>query len=92
MKIKYRIYAHKLYSPRDVSRRIGIDVKKIIDLLEKNKTFGSKMGNFWFIRGSEILEINKILRRNKVGQNSIDRGKLKRLEKEERKDSGEKII
>ena len=88
MKIKYKIYSHKLYTPKDVSRRTGIDVKKIIALLEKNKTFGRKMGNFWFIRGSEILEINKILRRNKVGQNSIDRGKLKRLEikKEEKEE------
>ena len=66
MKIKYKIYSHKLYSPKDVSGRTGISVKKIIALLEKNKTFGKKMGNFWFIRGSEVLEINKILkRRNK---------------------------
>ena len=85
MKIKYKIYSHKLYSAKDVEKRTGIEKEKIIDLLEKNKTFGRKMGNFWFIRGSEILKINKILKRRvKVGQDSIDRSRSKRLEKKER--------
>jgi len=65
---KYKIYAHKLYSAKDVERRIGIEKEKIIDLLEKNKTFGRKMGNFWFIRGREISEINKLLRRKKSNE------------------------
>ena len=62
---KYRIYAHKLYLPRDVGRRIGVEEKKIIDLLEEKKIIGRKLGNFWLIRGSKILEINKILKEKK---------------------------
>ena len=62
---KYKIYSHKLYSAKDVERRIGIGKEKVIDLLEKNKTFGRKMGNFWFIRGREVLEIKKLLKGDK---------------------------
>jgi hypothetical protein len=62
---KYKIYFQKLYSAKDVERRIGIEEKKIIDLLEEKKTFGRKMGNFWLIRGREILEINRLLKERK---------------------------
>ena len=62
---KYKIYAHKLYLPRDVAKRIGIEEKKIIDLLEKEKTIGRKMGVCWFIRGSEILKVKKLLKGKK---------------------------
>lgn len=62
---KYKIYSHKLYSPRDIERRTGIKEEKIIALLEKKKTIGRKLGNFWFIRGSEILEIKKLLKGTK---------------------------
>jgi len=62
---KYSIWSHKLYSAKDVERRIGIEEKKIIDLLEEKKTIGRKMGNFWFIRGREILEINRLLKEKK---------------------------
>ena len=104
---KYRIYAHKLYSTKDVSRRIEIEEKKIIDLLEKRRTasiadiskfhlspkpLGRKMGNFWFIRGSEILGIKKLLKEKKSGQNSIDRGRSKRLGIKKEKDSGKNTI
>ncbi|MBA7548815.1 hypothetical protein ES705_41283 [subsurface metagenome] len=59
---KYKISSHKLYIPRDISQRIGIEEKKIIDLLEEKKNIGRKMGACWFIRGSEILEIKKLLK------------------------------
>ena len=62
---KYRIHPFKLYSPKDISRRIDIKEKKIIDLLEEKKTIGKKLGNFWLVRGSEILEINKLLKDKK---------------------------
>ena len=62
---KYRIHLLKLYSPRDVERRIGIEREKIIAFLEKKKTIGRKMGNFWFIRGEEILGIRDSLKGNK---------------------------
>ena len=62
---KYRIHPFRLYSPRDVERRIGIEREKIIAFLDKKKTIGRKMGNFWFIRGKEIVEIRKALEGNK---------------------------
>jgi len=54
---KYKIYTHKLYSAKDVERRMGIKEEKIIKYLESKKTFGRKMGNFWLVRGSEIIKI-----------------------------------
>jgi len=62
---KYKIYDHKLYSPKDMAKRTGIEEEKIISLLEEKKTIGKKMGNFWFIRGREILEINKRIKERK---------------------------
>ena len=62
---KYKIYSYKLYLPRDVAKRIGIEEKKIIDLLEEKKTLGRKMGACWFIRGSEILKVKKLLGKDK---------------------------
>ena len=62
---KYKIYSHKLYLPRDVSKRIGVEKEKIIALLEKEKTIGRKMGACWFIRGKEILEIKKLFKVSK---------------------------
>lgn len=59
---KYKIYAHKLYLPRDIAKRIGVEEKKIIALLEERKTIGRKMGVAWFIRGNEILKIKKLLK------------------------------
>lgn len=73
---KYKIYAHKLYLPRDVARRINIEEKKIIALLEEKKTIGRKMGVCWFIRGSEILEINKLLKGVKKDDQIETRGKM----------------
>jgi len=94
MKAKYKIYSHKLYSPKDISKRIGVEVKKIIALLEKRRTasitdisrfhfspksLGRKMGNFWFIRGSEVLEINKIFKERK--RNEQIKAGIKRVHK-----------
>lgn len=86
MKTKYKIYAHKLYSAKDISRRIGIEEKKIIALLEEKKIIGRKMGNFWLIRGSEILKINKLLKERsnvKVKANGpvVGRANGKRIKK-----------
>lgn len=59
---KYKIYSHKLYIPRDIAKRIGIEEKKIIAFLEEKKTIGRKMGVAWFVRGNEILKIKKLLK------------------------------
>ena len=64
---KYKIYSNKLYLPGDIAKRIEVEEKKIIDLLEKEKTIGRKMGACWFIRGSEILKIKKLLKDKESG-------------------------
>ena len=73
---KYKIYTHKLYLPRDIARRIGTEEEKIIALLEKEKTIGRKMGACWFIRGSEILGINKIFKERKRNEQIEAGGKM----------------
>jgi len=81
---KYKIYSHKLYSAKDISRRIGIEEKKIIELLEEKKTIGRKLSNFWLIRGSEILEINKLLKEKNVtisNYDNVQKEKEKKTEK-----------
>ena len=64
------IYAHKLYSPKDIERRMGIKEEKIIALLEKERTkgiLGRKILGFWFIRGKQVIEIQKLLKDKKSG-------------------------
>ena len=84
---KYKIHLLKLYSPRDVERRIGIEREKIIAFLEKKKTIGRKMGNFWFIRGKEILGIRESLKGNKNVKLSYYGHAQKKEEKETEKRS-----
>jgi len=67
---KYKIYAHKLYSPKDIERRMGIKEEKIIALLERERTkgiLGRKILGFWYIRGKQVIEIQKLLKDKKSG-------------------------
>lgn len=59
------IYVHKLYSPKDMERRMGIKEEKVIALLEKERTkgiLGRKILGFWYIRGKQVIEIQKLLK------------------------------
>lgn len=51
-----------MYSLRDVEKRTGIKEDKIKSLLEEKKNIGRKIGNYWFVRGREIREINRLLK------------------------------
>lgn len=62
---KYRIHPFKLYSARDVERRIGVERETIISFLNKKKTMGRRLGKFWFIRGDEMPKIRELLKGNK---------------------------
>jgi len=60
------LHFHKLYTPSDVSKIIQRKEEDIITLLEENKAEGRKFGNFWYIRGSEVVQIQKLLKEKNV--------------------------
>jgi len=49
----------KMYTLKDVERRTGIKEDKIKSFLEGRKDIGRKIGDMWFIRGREILLIER---------------------------------
>ena len=87
-----KLHLYKIYTIRDVAIFILKKEEEIIALLEKKKTIGRKIMGFWYVRGKEVIEIQKLLKEKKSGQNSIDRGRSKRLETKKEKDSGKSII
>jgi len=77
------LHLYKLYTPSDVSKIIQRKEEDIITLLEENKAEGRKFGNFWYIRGSEVIKIQKLLKEKNVSTISHD------LQKEEEKKTKE---
>ena len=77
------LHFHKLYTPSDVSKIIQRKEEDIITLLEENKAEGRKFGNFWYIRGREVIKIQKLLKEKNVSTISHD------LQKEEEKKTKE---
>ena len=73
------LHLSKIYTPSDVSKIIQRKEEDIITLLEENKAEGRKFGNFWYIRGSEVIKIQKLLKEKNVSTISHD------LQKEEEK-------
>ena len=73
------LHLYKIYTPRDVAKFILGKEGDIINLLEKKKTIGRKMMGFWYIRGKEVIEIQKLMKEKKNDQNSSNRGKSQRL-------------
>ncbi len=57
-----KLHLYKIYTPRDIAKFILREEDKIIDLLEKKKTIGKKMMGFWYVRGKEVIEIQKLLK------------------------------
>jgi hypothetical protein len=57
-----KLHLYKIYTPWDVSKFILREEKDIITLLEEKKTIGKKMRGFWYIRGSDIIKIQKLLK------------------------------
>lgn len=60
-----KLHLHKIYTPRDVSIFILREEKDIITLLGKKKTIGKNMRGFWYVRGREVIEIQKLLKGDK---------------------------
>ena len=61
------LHFHKLYTPSDVSKIIQRKEEDIITLLEEGKAKGRKMMGFWYIRGSDVIQIQKLLKGVKSG-------------------------
>lgn len=63
-----KLHLHKIYTPRDVSIFILREEKDIIALLEKNRKsgiLGRKIMGFWYVRGREVIEIQKLMKGEK---------------------------
>ena len=59
------LYLYKLYTPRDIAEILLRKEEEIIALLEKKKTIGRKIMGFWYVRGKQIIEIQKLLKGEK---------------------------
>ena len=75
------LHLYKIYTPRDVAKFILRKEGDIINLLEKKKTIGRKIMGFWYIRGKEVIEIQKLMKgkRKEDAKDSSNRGKSQRL-------------
>ena len=63
-----KLYLHKLYMPRDISKILQRKEEEIIALLERERTkgiLGRKMLGFWYVRGKQVIEIQKLLKGDK---------------------------
>ena len=59
------LHLYKIYTPRDVAKFISRKEEDIITLLEKKRPsgkLGRKIMGFWYVRGKEIIEIQKLLK------------------------------
>ena len=78
-----KLHLYKIYTPRDVSIFILREEKEIIALLEKRMTdsvtdiskfhfapkpIGRKIMGFWYVRGKEVIEIQKLLKGDKKNE------------------------
>lgn len=57
-----KLHLYKIYTPREVAIFISREEKDIINLLEKKKTIGKKMMGYWYVRGKQVIEIQKLLK------------------------------
>ena len=57
-----KLHLYKIYTPQDVAIFISRKEEDIVALLEEKKTIGKKMMGFWYIRGKEVIEIQKLMK------------------------------
>lgn len=76
MKLKEseEIIYYKLYSLKDVGKKIGIEENEIRSFLEKKKTIGRKLGDFWLIKGKDVPEVKRLLIKRRQGRNRTKSG------------------
>ena len=63
-----KLHFYKMYTPRDVSIFISRKEKDIIKLLEEGKAKGIKLMGYWYVRGKEVIEIQKLMKEVKNGR------------------------
>ena len=64
------LHLYKLYTPQDISKILSRKEEEIIDLLERERTkgiLGRKILGFWYVRGKQVIEIQKLLKGKKSG-------------------------
>ena len=60
-----KLHLYKMYNPRDVSIFISRKEEDIVTLLEKKRSsgkLGRKIMGFWYVRGREVIKIQKLLK------------------------------
>ena len=60
-----KLHLYKIYTPRDVSKFILREEKDIVALLERERpkgVIGRKMMGYWYIRGRDVIKIQKLLK------------------------------
>jgi len=63
-----KLYLHKLYTPQDIAKILQRKEEEIIALLERERTkgvLGRKIMGFWYVRGKQVIEIQKLLKVDK---------------------------
>lgn len=63
-----KLHLYKIYTPRDVSQFILKKEEDIIALLEKKRSsgkLGRKIMGFWYVRGKEVIKIQKLMKGTK---------------------------
>lgn len=63
-----KLHPYKIYTPQDVAKFILRKEEEIIALLEKERKsgkLGRKIMGFWYVRGREVIEIQKLFKASK---------------------------
>lgn len=85
-----KLHLYKIYTPRDVAKFILREERDIINLLEKERKsgkFGRKIMGFWYVRGKEVIEIQKLMKggkkdvKAKAGGSVVGRKNGRRIKK-----------
>lgn len=67
MKMK-KLHLYKMYTPQDIAKILLRKEEEIIALLEerrKDGLLGRKIFGFWYVRGKQVIEIQKLLKEKK---------------------------
>jgi len=79
------LHFHKLYTPSDVSKIIQRKEEDIVKILEEGRAEGKNFRGFWYIRGREVIKIQKLLKEKvknvRILNDGIQKEKEKKTEK-----------
>ena len=62
-----KLSINKMYTPQDIAKILSRKEGEIIALLEEEKkvTLGKKIFGYWYVRGKQVIEIQKLLKGKK---------------------------